>query len=208
MEVVRTMFDEKRLLKAVQTAEKGGLAMTFSGESVYIRATSWMAVTTWERIKEDYRALLGHIVEVLGRIPENESLKITKGKGGYDVQPELPEVAAGEIAFYAETDREWPVKHTGLYWSGALLQDRTGRIWRCVGRGPHLAGEPALTDGCKAVTRDLDIDEAVYEIAYRAREDSPERERELWKHLESVMWTDWPDARTEDEIEGQEAMDL
>ena len=201
------MFEERRLVKAVQTAEKGGVALTFSGESVYIRATSWMAVTTWERIKEDYRALLGHIVEVLGYIPENESLRILKEKGAYAVQPELPEVAAGEIAFFLEEDREWPVKPTGLYWSGALLQDRTGRIWRCGMRGPHLAGDPALTDGCKAVTRDRDTDEAVFEIAYRAREDSPEKERELWAHLESVMWTAWPDDRTEDEIDGQMEME-
>ena len=185
------MFDEKRLLKSVQTAEKGGITMSFSGENVYLVGQSWMAVTTWRRIREEYRGLLGHIVEVLGYFPENETVNVRKEKGKYMLSPVLAEVAAGEIAFFCEREREWPVQFTGLHWNGTLVQDQAGRIYRCALRGPHLPGDPQLTDGRKLVTRDLDADEAVFEIAYRAGEDSTDREKELWDHLESVRWTRW-----------------
>lgn len=196
------MFNEKLLLQAVKAAEKGGLALTVSGDSVYLRAQTWMAVTTWRQIREHYRALLGHIAEATGYVPKDENLTVWREKGGYTVSAVVPEVAAGEIAFFCEYDREWPVQYTGLRWDCALVQDRTGRIWRCGMRAPHLAGDLGMTDGGKVISRDEDTGEAVYEIAYRAREDSPERERNLWQHLESVAWCRWT-GEDPDEIEGQ-----
>lgn len=40
--------------------------------------------------------------------------------------------------------------------------------------------------------------EAVYEIAYRPEFEGGDRERELWKHLESVWWAEWAEDTIDD----------
>lgn len=185
------MFDAKRLLKSVERAEKRGITMTISGNAVYLVTDSWLAMTTWDNILRYYRELLGHLVEVLGRIPADETVKVLRAKGDYVVEAVMQEVAAGDIAFMAEHGKEWPLQNTGLYWRGSMYQDQSKRIYRCQVQGPHLDGDVFLTDGKKLMTRDWDTDEAVFEIAYRPTYEAPERELQLWEHLESVWWVDW-----------------
>lgn len=185
------MFDGKRLLKSVERAERQGITMMFSGDTVYLLTDNWMAVTTWDNPLRHYRELLGHLVEVLGYIPEDETVKVLKAKGEYVTEHVLSEVAAGEIAYFGAHEQEWPLLYTELHWNGSLFQDQSRRIYRCRMAGPHLSGDVSLTDGGKLMTRDRDTDEAVYEIAYRPTYEAPERERELWEHLESVWWVDW-----------------
>lgn len=78
--VIAKMFDEKRLMRAVTSAEKGGIMMMFSGSGVYLVAENWMAQTTMDAVREHYRGLLGHLAEVLEYIPENEAVKILREK--------------------------------------------------------------------------------------------------------------------------------
>lgn len=198
------MFDGKRLLKILQREEKSGIILIFSETEMIMLTDGWMAVTTRENLLKEYREVLGHIVEVLGYIPEAECVSILKTKGDYCIEHPLPEVIAENVsAFRVFTDCR-PVQYTGLSYGGPLLQDGLGEIRRCLAVGPNPGGKPVLTDSDIVVFKDVSAGEEAYYTSFRPREDiSSQRKIELWAHLESVSWNVWEPQEADGEVEGQ-----
>lgn len=198
------MFDERRLLKSIEQEEKGGVTLIFDEITFTVIGHRWIAETLRGRLMNSYRSVLGHLVEILGYIPENEILTIRKAKGQYTVENIMPEVAAEIVAGYELHETERPVQNTGLSYGGTLWQDGMRTIHRCSVAGPYPGGDAVLTEKDVLIFRDVSNREAAYYSAYRPRPDTAsEREMELWRHLESVDWNRWEPA-PRGEIDGQE----
>ena len=201
------MFDSKRLLKIIEREERSGIVLIFDEIMFSVLADRWLAETTRGRLLDEYREVLGHIVEVLGYIPESEVVKVTKIKGEYVIEHPMPEVITVDVCRYKLYERDEPVQYTGLSYGGPLWQTADGTIRRCSAAGPDPGGRPVLTDREIMASFDRDNGEAAYYSTFRPREDiSDERTLELWAHLESVQWNEWarPAAEQGGEIEGQE----
>lgn len=198
------MFDERRLLKSIEQEEKAGVTLVFDEITFSVIGHRWMAETTRARLIDKYRAVLGHIVEVLGYIPENEIVRVTKIKGDYKIENPMPEVVSEDIAEFMRRDRLEPVKHTGLFYGGDLYQTRDGVIRRRTVHAASAGGSPVLISERIIMSADSENNEATYYETDRPREDTAtDRGLMLWEHLESVLWNEW-DPEPGGEIEGQE----
>jgi len=199
------MFNEKRLLKHIEREEKSGIILMFDDFAFTMIADGWMAETLRENLMNRYREVLGHIVEVLGYIPETECVRIRRGKGEWIVEHPIPEVITESVCAYRMFGSDEPLQYTGLHYGGALWQTADGIIRRRTVDGPSPGGKPRLTDREILVLTDVSGGEAAWYTTYRPREDiSPEREIELWRHLESVFWTDWEAANNAAQMELEE----
>ena len=201
------MFDSRRLLKIIEREEKTGITLVFDDLKMHMLTEGWLAGTTRDHLMTDYREVLGHIVEVLGYIPDREIVSILKSRGVYVIQHPLPETVSESMAFFMRREREEPVQFTGLHYGGSLFQTADGVILRCAVTGPNPGGKPVLTDRERIVFRDVSNSEAAWYTTFRPREDiSSERDLELWRHLESVLWNEW-EKEPETEIDGQTTME-
>ena len=198
------MFDEKKLLKSIELEEKAGVTLIFDEITFTVIGHRWVAETLRGHLMNDYRSVLGHLVEILGYIPENEILTIRKVRGEYAVENIMPEVAAEIVAGYELHETERPIQNTGLSYGGTLWQDGLRTIHRCSVNGPDPGGNAVLTEKDVLIFRDVSNGEAVYYNTYRPRPDTDDaRAMELWRHLESVDWNRWEPA-PRGEIDGQE----
>lgn len=201
------MFDEKRLLKAIEGAEKYGVTLIFDEIMFAVLTDGWLAETPRGRLLDEYRTVLGHIVEVLGYIPETEIVSIRKAKGEYVIERPLPEVISASVAMFKAGRETCEVKYTGLRFGDPLYQTRNGTIVRCPVPGANPGGKPRLTEHGVLISADSDNGEAVWCLTHRPRADmNSEREMQLWRHLEAVRWSEWDEPDTDGEIEGQEVI--
>ena len=201
------MFDEKKLLKSIEQEEKAGVTLVFDEITFTVIGHRWIAETLRKHLMTDYRSVLGHLVEILGYIPENEIMTIRKIKGAYVVENIMPEVAAETVAGYEVHETERPIQNTGLSYGGTLWQDGLRTIHRCTVGGPYPGGNAVLTEKDVMIFRDVSNGEAAYYNTYRPRPDTAtDREMELWRHLESVDWNQWEPAPSI-EINGQEEIE-
>ena len=140
------------------------------------------------------RGTLGALVEMLGYIPENDTVRIVRNKGGYLVQPELPETVGEEICGYAEETYTEEIRPTGLRLGlNFLMQKRNGEIVGVVTRGANLdVRRYAITPNGIVRQEDGDTGERLYRRGYRPREDTDsEATLRKWRHLEAMSWCDW-----------------
>lgn len=82
-------FDDAALERALRAETKHGLTLYCNGETLTALGYEWMAVVPMDGLRERLRGTLGALVEMLGYIPENDTVRIVRNKGGYLVQPEL-----------------------------------------------------------------------------------------------------------------------
>ena len=186
------MFDSKRLLKIIEREEKVGITLMFDEIMFTMITDRWLAETTRGRLMDEYREVLGHIVEVLGYIPENECVNILKSKGEYQITHPIPEVITDSICTFKLYSSDEPAQYTGLSYGGSLYQTRDGIIRRCVAAGPDPGGPPRITNTDILAMFDQSNTEAVYYTTFRPREDtSTEQVIKLWAHLEATKWNEW-----------------
>ena len=204
------MFDDGKLAKALAYEEKSGLVLSFDGGQVTAIGRDWMALFPQDLLRSHYRQTLGHLVEVLGYVPEVETLEIYKAKGEYIVERPLPEVVASQAADYLEVPL-CKVKYTDLRRYGKMLfQAQRGRIYACSMRGPDLGSKSAvvLTGADTLRWCDENSGEELYRRAEHPREDShTEAELDAWDHLEAFAWCQWDEPDAGGQIEGQEVME-
>lgn len=200
------MFDDGKLAKALAAEEKNGLILSFDGEQMILIGKEWMACIPQHLLREKYRQTLGHLVEALGYVPEQEICEIIKAKGEYFVNHPLPEVVGEHVGHYLGAEED-EAKFTGLTRAGrALYQIRPGAIFGCTMRGPYLreCREIFLTERDTLKWTDENTGEELYRAAERPREeDCTEELLNLWTHLEAWSWCEWSREETR-EIEGQE----
>ena len=186
--------------------EKNGLTLSFDGEQMILIGREWLAIIPQYLLAEEYRQTLGHLVEVLGYVPETELLEIHKAKGEYVVDHPLQEVIGEHIGHFLGAEED-EAKYTGLHRNGrALWQIRTGAVFGCTMSGPHMNSREVFLTECETLKwTDENTGEELYRTAERPREDeAPEGLLNLWNHLEAWSWCEWPEAGGEtEEIEGQ-----
>ena len=107
-------FDDAALERALRAETKHGLTLYCNGETLTALGYEWMAVVPMDGLRERLRGTLGALVEMLGYIPENDTVRIVRNKGGYLVQPELPEPVGEEINGYAGESHTEEIRPTGL----------------------------------------------------------------------------------------------
>ena len=200
------MFDDGKLAKALAAEEKNGLILSFDGCQVLLIGKEWMACIPQHLLREKYRQTLGHLVEVLGYVPEQELLEIRKAKGEYVVTHPLQGVIGEHVGHYLG-DEKREVKYTGLHRNGrALWQARAGTVYGCTMEGPYLkdSREVSLTWADTLKWTDENTGEELYRATERPREDEATEDLlNLWDHLEAWSWCEWPE-NAPDEIDGQE----
>ena len=129
-------FDDAALERALRAETKHGLTLYCNGETLTAFGYEWMAVVPMDGLRERLRGTLGALVEMLGYIPENDTVRIVRNKGGYLVQPELPETVGEEICGYAGETHTEEIRPTGLRMGmNFLMQKRNGEIVGVVPRG-------------------------------------------------------------------------
>lgn len=132
-------FDDAALERALRAETKHGLTLYCNGETLTALGYEWMAVVPMDGLRERLRGTLGALVEMLGYIPENDTVWIVRNKGGYLVQPELPETVGEEICGYAGETHTEEIRPTGLRMGmNFLMQKKNGEIVGVVPRGANL----------------------------------------------------------------------
>ena len=204
------MFEDGKLAKALAAEEKTGLVIQFNGEQITIIGRDWLALIPQCRLRECYRQTLGHLVEVLGYVPEVETLEIWKTKGEYSVDHPMPEVVGEQAGAYVGGEVA-TAKYTGLRKFGdALYQTRGGAVYGCAQRGPWLKDSPeaVLTVAGTLLWTDDNTGEELYRRAERPRVDNAtDKLLREWDHLEAFAWCEWEEPPAPAEIDGQEAME-
>lgn len=187
-------FDDAALERALRAETKHGLTLYCNGETLTALGYEWMAVVPMDGLRERLRGTLGALVEMLGYIPENDTVRIVRSKGGYLVQPELPETVGEEICGYAGETYTEEIRPTGLRLGlNFLMQKRNGEIVGVVPRGANLnVRRYSITPGGIVRQEDGDTGERLYRRGYRPREDTDsEATLRKWRHLEMMSWCDW-----------------
>ena len=178
-------FDDAALERALRAETKSELTVIGCG---------WMAVIPEIELRDRLRGTLGALVEMLGYIPENDTVWIVRNKGGYLVQPELPETVGEEICGYAGETHTEEIRPTGLRLGlDFLMQKKTGEIVGVTQRGASLGVRRySITPGGIVRQEDGDTGERLYRRSYRPREDTDsEATLRKWRHLEVMSWCDW-----------------
>ena len=187
-------FDDAALERALRAETKGGLTLCGGESELTVIGCGWMAVVPMDGLRERLRGTLGALVEMLGYIPENDTVRIVRNKGGYLVQPELPETVGEEICGYAGETHTEEIRPTGLRMGmNFLMQKRNGEIVAVSLRGANLdVRRYAITAGGIVRQEDGDTGERLYRRGYRPREDTDsEATLGKWRHLEVMSWCDW-----------------
>lgn len=205
------MIEDKSLQAAIRREAKSGITIYAMGEDMVFIGMEWMARTNLHQMRNELRGALGEVVEMLGFIPENESLVICKVKGEFTVQNEMQEVTANRMAqFIGE-----PVALVGRT---LLSHGWAGRLWQAPDK--KLYGQATTppgglfhdfylnTAGC-IMAADDDTGEAVYVRATRPEEGTASEELcRKWEHLERVWWLGEEEPETPEETEdGQMEME-
>lgn len=187
-------FEDASLERALRAETKGGVTLYGGVDELTVIGDGWMAVIPETELRERLRGTLGALVEMLGYIPGVETVRILRQKGGYTVQPEMPETVAAEICVYAEETETEEIRVTGLRLGGSVLaQKRGGEIVGIPPRGPGLCVRRYyVTPGGIVRQEDEDTGERLYRRGYRPREDTDtETALRRWKHLEMIDWCGW-----------------
>ena len=187
-------FNDAALERALRAETKGGLTLCGGESELTVIGCGWMAVIPEIELRDRLRGTLGALVEMLGYIPENETVRIVRNKGGYLVQPELPETVGEEICGYAGETHTEEIRPTGLRLGlDFLMQKKTGEIVGVTQRGASLGVRRyAITPGGIVRQEDGDTGERLYRRGYRPREDTDsEATLKKWRHLEAMSWCDW-----------------
>lgn len=187
-------FDDAALERALRAETKHGLTLYCNGETLTALGYEWMAVVPMDGLRERLRGTLGALVEMLGYIPENDTVRIVRNKGGYLVQPELPETVGEEINGYVGETYTEEIRPTGLRMGlNFLMQKRDNQIVGVVPRGANLdVRRYTITPGGIVRQEDRDTGERLYRRGYRPREDTAsEATLRKWRHLEAMSWCDW-----------------
>ena len=79
-------FDDAALERALRAETKGGLTLCGGESELTVIGCGWMAVIPEIELRDRLRGTLGALVEMLGYIPENDTVWIVRNKGGYLVQ--------------------------------------------------------------------------------------------------------------------------
>lgn len=187
-------FDDAALERALRAETKHGLTLCGGESELTVIGCGWMAVIPEIELRDRLRGTLGALVEMLGYIPENDTVRIVRNKGGYLVQPELPETVGEEICGYAGETYTEEIRPTGLRLGlDFLMQKKTGEIVRVTQRGASLGVRRySITPGGIVRQEDGDTGERLYRRGYRPREDTDsEATLKKWRHLEAMSWCDW-----------------
>ena len=187
-------FDDAALERALRAETKGGLTLCGGESDLTVIGCGWMAVIPEIELRDRLRGTLGALVEMLGYIPENDTVWIVRNKGGYLVQPELPETVGEEICGYAGETHTEEIRPTGLRLGlDFLMQKKTGEIVGVTQRGASLGVRRySITPGGIVRQEDGDTGERLYRRSYRPREDTDsEATLRKWRHLEVMSWCDW-----------------
>ncbi|MBS6752739.1 MAG: hypothetical protein KH332_09550 [Firmicutes bacterium] len=187
-------FDDAALERALRAETKGGLTLCGGESELTVIGCGWMAVIPEIELRDRLRGTLGALVEMLGYIPENDTVWIVRNKGGYLVQPELPETVGEEICGYAGETHTEEIRPTGLRLGlDFLMQKKTGEIVGVTQRGASLGVRRySITPGGIVRQEDGDTGERLYRRSYRPREDTDsEATLRKWRHLEVMSWCDW-----------------
>ena len=173
-------------------SDDGAAAQVRGRRMLGVRGDGEALVCAGRRLR--LRGTLGALVEMLGYIPESDTVRIVRNKGGYLVQPELPETVGEEICGYAGETHTEEIRPTGLRMGlNFLMQKRNGEIVGVVPRGANLdVRRYAITAGGIVRQEDGDTGERLYRRGYRPREDTDsEATLRKWRHLEVMSWCDW-----------------
>jgi len=203
------MIDDRKLEKILRRQVKVGLTIYVGGEEIAFIGANWMARTTMERLSKNLRITLGALVEMLGFIPGEGAIRIRKVKDDYEVQDEMQTVVANQIGTFLDSGL-CRVKRTNISygWAVQLWQARSGKLYGQTAERADTGGNNAWLNGAGVlVIRDLDSCEEQYIKASRPEDDTGPVRRDLWEHLEKVMWTDWsedPVPEPEDDTEPPE----
>lgn len=187
-------FDDSALERALRAETKHGLTLYCNGDTLTALGYEWMAVVPMGGLRERLRGTLGALVEMLGYIPENDTVRIVRNKGGYLVQPELPETVGEEISGYVGETYTEEIRPTGLRMGlNFLMQKRDNQIIGVVPRGANLdVRRLSITPGGIVRQEDRDTGERLYRRGYRPREDTDsEATLQKWRNLEAIEWCDW-----------------
>lgn len=187
-------FDDAALERALRAETKHGLTLYCNGETLTALGYEWMAVVPMDGLRERLRGTLGALVEMLGYIPENDTVRIVRSKGTFVVNTVLPEVVGEEIAGYIAEEDEAEIRPTGLRLGmDFLMQKKTGEIVGVTQRGASLGVRRySITPNGIVRQEDADTGERLYRRGYRPREDTDsEATLGKWRHLEAISWCDW-----------------
>lgn len=205
------MIDDKKLEKMLRRQVRTGLTIYVGGDEIAFVGSSQMVRTTLARLQDKLRVTLGALVEMLGFIPEEGAILIRKTKDGYDVQEEMLNVVSNQIGTFLDMELI-PVKRTGLSygWAWSLWQTAQGRLYGQTSERVDTGGSDAWLNGAGClVLRDLNCAEEQYIKVSRPEADVDTVRFVLWRHLEQVMWTEWPEtAASEPEDDGQISLDM
>lgn len=187
-------FDDAALERALRAETKGGLTLCGGVGELTVIGCEWMAILPEIELRDRLRGTLGALVEMLGYIPENDTVRIVRNKGGYLVQPELPETVGEEINGYAGETHTEEICPTGLRLGlDFLMQKRNGEIAGVTPRGASLnIRTTTITPNGIVRQADEDTGERLYRRSWRPREDTDTPEMlAKWRHLEAMSWCDW-----------------
>lgn len=187
-------FDDAALERALRAETKHGLTLYCNGETLTALGYEWMAVVPMDGLRERLRGTLGALVEMLGYISENDTVRIVRNKGAFVVNTVLPEVVGEEIAGYIVEEDEEEIRPTGLRLGlDFLMQKKTGEIVGVTQRGASLGVRRySITPNGIVRQEDGDTGERLYRRGYRPREDTDsEATLKKWRHLEAMSWCDW-----------------
>lgn len=187
-------FEDAALERALRAETKHGLTLCGGESELTVIGCGWMAVIPEIELRDRLRGTLGALVEMLGYIPGMETVQIVRNKGGYLVQPELPETVGEEICGYAGETHTEEIRPTGLRMGlNVLMQKRNGEIVAVVPRGANLdVRRYSITPNGIVRQEDGDTGERLYRHGYRPREDTDsEATLRKWRHLEVMSWCDW-----------------
>lgn len=200
------MVNDNRLAHAIQSAAKTRLLYRESAGAVDMIGPEWALSTTMDVMSKEMRKSLSQLVEMLGEIPRDCTIEITKAKDAYATQDVIDSAFDEELRYRQEQERPCVCKMTALQFRGyRLLQTHGGRI---VGVAEDLVGlrhasnvEPTAAENGTSMR----WDGAGWTLTVSARRPDEatddERTCKLWHALEQVQWCVWeqPEAAAEDE---------
>lgn len=200
------MLNDNRLAHAMTSAAKTRLLYREYHGDVDMIGPEWALSTTMDAMSKGMRKSLSQLVEMLGEIPRDCTIEITKAKDAYATQDVIDSAFEEELNYHHEQKCPCVCKVTALQFRGyRLLQTRGGRI---VGVEEALLGlrhasnvEPTVAGNGTSVR----WDGAGWTLTVSARRPDEatddERTCKLWHALERVQWCAWlqPEAAAEDE---------
>lgn len=193
------MIDDKSLSKALRRAAKSGLTVFVSGEDVTMLTDNWMVNTTATEMRIDLRMTLGVLVEMLGYIPEKDSITIWKTKDGYEIQSEMVDSTVNRISTFLGQD-VGEIFRTPLYygWGGQLWQRRDRTLYGQKAVPPAGVYTGYMLTDAGTIRAETDGDGSVWFRVARPNEETDKEIRDRWALLESAWWMAAPHEEEEE----------